>query len=300
MNKLVESGCLQEIACGNNFAYDLEDSNLFLSTEYKVLQNQGEGNFVTCVKMLHNGKVQLYYWIKEQKPFAMMLPSMDAEKFVTIVANLFANVISVKNNGFLSCQNIEISYDKIYVDPATCKVSLVYLPLKEKLHDDYAAFENELRTGLIKIINGISTLYSPKIKKLSDALADGTLSLEEVCGRIKESGSGAIRKKTPKQEKKVRLVSLNTPMSVELYVTKDEFVIGKKAGMVDGVVSISNMVSRVHCKINKMNGKYTVTDLKSANGTYVNDVRITVGQPYFMKNGDILRLANVSFRVDIG
>ena len=82
-------------------------------------------------------------------------------------------------------------------------------------------------------------------------------------------------------------------------VTKDSFVIGKNAAVVDGVVSFNKMISRVHCRITKENMQYMITDLKSANGTYVNRVRLTPEQPHQIKNGDIIRLANSDFQVVI-
>ena len=35
MNALVENGIISEMECGNNFAYIINDSNLYLTTEYK-------------------------------------------------------------------------------------------------------------------------------------------------------------------------------------------------------------------------------------------------------------------------
>lgn len=45
---------------------------------------------------------------------------------------------------------------------------------------------------------------------------------------------------------------------------------------------------------------YTITDLQSANGTYVNKIRLQPNQPYPINNGDIIRLANSDFQVSIG
>ena len=97
----------------------------------------------------------------------------------------------------------------------------------------------------------------------------------------------------------LKLVTINSPVNVEIKVTKDTFVIGKNARVVDGVVSFNKMISRVHCKITKNDGKYMITDLESANGTYVNRVRQPAGLPCYIKNGDIVRLANSDFEVVI-
>lgn len=100
MNALVENGIISEMECGNNFAYIINDSNLFLSTEYKVLQSQEEGCFVKCMKLLYNGKIQFYYLVNGYKSLANMFSSIDADGFMTIMTNVFSSIISVQNNGF--------------------------------------------------------------------------------------------------------------------------------------------------------------------------------------------------------
>lgn len=144
MNQLMESGKLQEIECGRNFAYILLDNAEFLSTDYKVLQSQQNKNFIPCMRMHFNGKIQLYYLVSEWQSLASLLPKLNAESFVTIVTNLLAGIVDVKNNGFLSVENINIELPRLYVDPNTLKVSLVYIPIASSAYGDALVFENEL------------------------------------------------------------------------------------------------------------------------------------------------------------
>lgn len=304
MNVHVEKGYITEMECGSNFAYILNDNGSFLSTEYKVLQSQTDSCFVKCMKMLYNGKVQLYYLTKSLKSFASMIPTLDADSFLTIMANLFSDIIDVKHNGFLSCQNIDISFERIYVDPNTYKVSLVYLPINKKIYDDNSSFENEIRTGLVKLISGVSSLSTSKTMQLASDLSNGTLSLEDVYSRIK-GGKRVDMIDEVKHEKNgtgsgsLRIIAMNAPTRTELVVNKDEFVIGKKAELCDGVVGFNKMISRSHCKIVKRGNQFTIVDLQSANGTYVNKVRLQPNQPHLIKNGDVIRLANSDFQVSI-
>ena len=48
MNVHVEKGYITKMDCNSNFSYILNDNNIFLSTEYKVLQSQDEGCFAIC------------------------------------------------------------------------------------------------------------------------------------------------------------------------------------------------------------------------------------------------------------
>lgn len=300
MNRLLEKEYLQEVKCGSNFSYVLTDNGAFLSTEYKVLQSQFDGCFIKCMKMLYNGKIQLFYHTNTLKSFSAMLPTMDDDSFLTITANLIGNIIDVKHNGFLSCRNIDISFDKIFVDPSTHKVSLIYIPVSERIYDDDSTFENEVRTSLVKLISGTSTLSTPKTIQLASDLSNGHLSMENLHAYMKGNKRGVPKNgdnPKPKASKGIKIVALNAPTRVEIPITKDTFVVGKNASAVDGAISFNKMISRVHCRIDKTGTQYTITDLKSANGTYVNKVRLQVNQPYPIKVGDIIRLANSDFQV---
>lgn len=303
MNNLVEKGYIKELECGANFSYILEDDGTFSSTEYKVLQSQTDSCFVKCMRMLYNGKIQLYYLPKELKSFSSMLSSLDSESLIVIISNLFSDIIDVKNNGFLSCQNIDIAFKHIYIDPSTYKVFLVYLTLNQPVYDEYSSFENEIRTELVKLISGIAVLSSPKTLQLSADLSNGTYSIEDICAHIKgkatSCGGQSEQHRETVQTGHLRIVAMNAPMHVEIVVTKDDFVIGKKAELCDGVIDFNKMISRSHCKINKRGNQYIVTDLQSANGTYVNKVRLQPNQPFCIKDGDVIRLANSDFQVRI-
>ena len=305
MNSLIEKNVIFEMDCGSNFAYILNDNNIFLSTEYKVLQNQANSCFVKCMKMLYNGKIQLFYLTKNIKPLSSMLSTLDNESFVTILSNLFTNIIDVKHNGFLSCQSIDISMDRIYVDPTTYKVFLVYVPVSRRLFSDYSHFENELRTCYVRLISDSSNFSSAKISQLRSDLANGTLSLEEVNNKIKGSKIGVVNSKPSTNVEKsvngyMKLVGMNSPSRVEIVVDKDEFVIGKKAELCDGVIDFNKMISRSHCKIIRTGKNYSIVDLQSANGTFVNRVRMQPNTPFPINNGDVIRLANSDFQVTIG
>lgn len=304
MNSLVENGFISELECGANFSYILNDNTTFQSTEYKVLQSQGTGCFVRCMKMLFNGKVQLYYLTQGLKPLSSLVSTIATDRFITIVTNLLSDILEVKSNGFLSCSAVDISMEHIYVEPATCKVSLVYLPTNVKAFEDTLVFENEVRTGLIKIISSIPSLSSPKTMQLSADLSNGTLSVEDIYNRIKSEGlsvNGVVDNENsylpPVQ---MKIIAINSPNRVEIIINKNEFVIGKKPELCDGVISFNKMISRSHCKICKIENRYTITDLQSANGTYVNKVRLQPNQSVAVNNGDVIRLANSDFQVVIG
>lgn len=302
MNILVEKGHILQIECGSNFSYLLRDNGLFLSTEYKVLQSQQDSCFVPCMRMLYNGRVQLLYLTQGQPSLASMLPVLTPDQLITIITNLLTDIINVKRNGFLSCSSVDTAFSHIFVDPATYKVSLIYLPLNLRMFSDQAMFESDLRSRLVKLITNTPTLISPKTMNLSTDLSSGTLRLEELCARLKggaEAAAPAAPAASRTHAPQVRLTAMNAPQPITIQVTKPHFVLGRKASAVDGVLTFNNMIGRVHCRLDVSPTGVTVTDLNSSNGTYVNQQRIPAQSPAPLQDGDLLRLANSDFRVSI-
>lgn len=188
MDRLVENGMLEELSCGVNFSYILKDKSIFSSTEYKVLHSQSGGAFVPCMKMLYNGRIQLYYMVSELKPLAAIVGRLDSAAFLTVVRNLLSDVIAVRTNGFLSCQNVVISFDRIFVNPENLKVSLVYVPVSKRLFNDYSACEHYLRSHLTQMIK-VMDYTSEGVMRLAEDLCNHNISLDEIYERLRGRAS---------------------------------------------------------------------------------------------------------------
>ena len=94
---------------------------------------------------------------------------------------------------------------------------------------------------------------------------------------------------------KLKLVVLaGAKEGLEIPLKKEKFLIGraKECALRAG----SEAISRQHCAISRHESGYTVKDLGSRNGTYVNDQRITAEVP--LAAGNELRVGPLKFRVD--
>lgn len=305
-----------EMKCGANLAYLLNDNSHFLTTEYKVLQSQSRGCFLRGVRMMYNGKTELYYMTEGCRAFSVLAPMLGTDRFLTAAGSLLDAVCEVKTNGFLSCGKLDTRLDKIFIDIATYKVRLVYLPVDMPFFADDEAFENELRANLLKVIEKRQDRDVSALQRLSLDLADGTLTLEEMAVRLRGgavmreseisgssvssgiSGAAGSERAAVPGTPSMCLVTMNAPRA-ELRITKGSFTIGKKVSAVDGAVTFNRMISRVHCRVDKVDTGYTITDLNSANGTFLNQERLSPGQVYPVKNGDVVRLADTDFQVVI-
>ena len=93
---------------------------------------------------------------------------------------------------------------------------------------------------------------------------------------------------------KLKLIVLaGSKEGLEIPLKKDKFLIGraKECALRAG----SEAISRRHCAIIRREKGWTVRDLGSRNGTYVNDEKITTEVP--IKDGDELRVGPLKFRV---
>lgn len=300
------------MTCGKDLAYIMEDEAAFFATEYKVLQSRTDSCFVRCMKMSWNGKLMLLYLTDQYKPLSSLLGSLGAESFMAIVSNLLGDIADVLDNGFLNSSNIDINPEHIYVEPATLKVKLIYVPSKERLFGDDVTFEEELRSCLVKLILENQNLISPKTQQLKANLSNGKIKFKDLLMAnanlsLKTAGkediaSGSLRESGSLRNSHgvMKISALNAPFKFELLVSKDRFVIGKKTETCDGVIGYNKMISRNHCLIEYSGSVgYTVTDMNSVNGTFLNGYRLESGQPVPVKNGDLLRLADSDFKIII-
>jgi pSer/pThr/pTyr-binding forkhead associated (FHA) protein len=79
--------------------------------------------------------------------------------------------------------------------------------------------------------------------------------------------------------------------------TQMEFELGERPVTIGrspeaDVVVLDEKASRIHCGIRLWDGEFYIKDLKSRNGTYVNDQRVEVAT---LKPGDIVRVGSVLF-----
>ena len=304
---LKDNGVIKEIQEGNNFGYVLSDSKNFVSTDYKVLQSQSNGIFVPCMKMMYNGKIELYYITDDFRPMSTMFDGISADILVNVVAHMCGSVVEVRNNGFLQSQNIDISWDKIFVDQNTLKVKLVYLPINVKAFDSYAEFENELRSSLVKLINRLIKVPSERIEILVQDLINGSMGIDDIYNKYKGVGMPSLTSESRDSQfvygnqsggnSVLKMVALNIPEHYEVILDRTRMVIGKKWELVDIVVPFNKMISRKHCVITNYNGMYSISDEGSANGTFVNGIRVMPNQNVPIKRGDIIRMADSDFQL---
>lgn len=325
MESLFQSGSVVETSTAFHTSYIISNNEDFLMTEYKVLKTKVSAGLIKCSKLLYNGKIKLVYFTNGLKPLNTLWHSMDDDSCIRVLTNLFNTAIELKNNGFLNCHNLVISENRIFVDVNTHSVYLVYLPVSNP-NWDTASFESDLRSRVLKALTANNKLITGRMSEIGSLLTNGILTMEEVyrhmCMMCKGGTRAAMQETstTPEPVREpehiwrqseelvdrrgvdsyARLVSMDSFSPLTLQINRAEYRIGKNPSLVDGAITFNKAISRVHCQISSQNGAYYLTDLGSANGTYVNKVRVAPNQRMDIKNGDVIRLANSDFEFKVG
>jgi hypothetical protein len=306
--ELIRTNLISADSISGNIAYTLHNRAFFSPTGYKVLSGFDNESLIKCAKYAYNGNLKFLYFSSGYVSLATWASACDEHACISTLANLFNAILGIKSNGFLNCNNLDISADTIFVDTNTMSVHLIYLPVNmPEAGAEKPAFENELRSCLSKTIGEAPSLDLAFKKRIVSDLSDAAVNFPQLIGRFNAMRNETPRKvphetPAPAQDRPntavARLMAVNAPEDIVFTISKAEFVIGKSAAA-DGAVTYSTTVSRAHCKIISEDSGFYVMDLNSKNGTFLNGKRLPADNRFPLAGGDILRLADSEFRVTI-
>ena len=303
---------------------------------YKVLQNAAGASLLCGYKSLYNGKVKLTYEISKYASLSAVLPQLTFEQLTGILCDLLSVVEQIYDIGFLQYENISLQADDIFLNTATYKVSLLYFPVKARGElESRAEFEQRLRQEVHKLIYASPLITQARMHRLDDAFQSGA-RLAELKRQLQEGLFTAGRdteppslppeppadphsghsEKTPgvwrrlfgkkgggqktARHSGLLLVGEGTPEPISIHLMEGELVVGKNPQLGPGAVPFNRAISRRHCKFVVGAGGCFLVDLDSANGTFLNETRLTPQSPYPVKPGDKIRLANSRFLLTRG
>ncbi len=306
MQGLSEQGLFTEMDCAQNRAYILNQQQSFSLTGYRVLQSNEKNCFVKCARLMYNGKIKIVYFTAPYETLEETAGRLTPDHFMTVAANLLGAVLEVMNNGFLSCTDIDIAPDRIYIEPQTLTVRIICLPLNSmSIQQRPAEFLSGLRSMLFQFIQSCPQLAgSPQVSEWAGALLNGTVTLQELCGRLSGRGNTAQPAEPGSAPAQPPLHLVGTGFQISFRITQPVFRLGRKDNN-DGIVNCSKAVSREHCKIIFRGGSYLIMDLNSKYGTFVRQTeadsygdRLAAFEEVALQNGSYIKLADVEFRAE--
>ena len=93
------------------------------------------------------------------------------------------------------------------------------------------------------------------------------------------------------------MFSLNVYPEMQFLIDKDDFLIGRKIDLVNGYIENQDVISKIHARIIRVGNNFFIKDEESLNGTYLNDKKINEYDVRPLKIGDIVKLANIEFKI---
>lgn len=319
---------LTETVGANNISYILNNNADFSVTGYKVMHNNSFSGMVRCAKLMYNGKIKLLYLVDGKKPLSLVISRFGTNELCTVITNILQKVIDIKANGFFLAENLNLDYDKIFVDTTDNSVHLVYFPLAAFDTGKMVSFETNVRAAFTRLFSDFTVFDTPIFSQLLNDIMKSDLPLDVVMRNFKANLKGQMVKDAPSGFrssisderdldrtnivsgfKRVRpqsaesfspsiqppLTLKGTNTSLRLVIQREDFIIGKNPAIAHGVITDNSAISRMHCRIIYNSGKYYIQDEGSANGTFINGNRLRKGERSELKNGDAVQLANSRF-----
>lgn len=291
LQELINSGKIK-ILNAENPTYTLTSGISFYNTEYKIMKNQTE--ILDCFHSKLNGNTELIYLTDNLVPLSTVLAQMNPDSFLLAATRICETIRTIDENGFLNWQFIDLNKDRIFFNMTDKTIHLVYLPITG-VSMSPGLMDTEVMSFIESLIDDTRNPDAPELATLRKKTQSGNLTdlIASINGLIKKDRTANLENPV-----NTRLVLTNKANAHRIVINKPKFLLGKKPTAVDGVISYSRFVGRVHCQITNNGGAYYVYDFDSTNGTYVNGVQVTSAKGVRLKNGDSLKLADVTFIVE--
>lgn len=284
---------------GEQFAYSLTDAQNFAQTEYKVINNEKNLNVVSCIRIQFNDQ-NLLFFLPSGTPLKKIQNSFGVHEYCVTMSRFLEEVRKVQTNGFLNVRNVDLSRNRIFLDSETQKIFITYVPCRDHLYSDQNDFDKNLKNLCLQILvenPGLQNKDGLTIREAIKNCPGDADSLYKIISEAEEKGfSDSDWEQRPSGSGQLLLKSVNPAFNLRFQIRTDRFILGRKADAVNGLIGCSPLVGRVHAVISRSNGQFYISDMKSKNGTFINDVQVL--RPTLIRNGDVIRLGNVDFRAE--
>ena len=314
MKTIFDEGLVQKSEGENYVSYLLRSEENFSPTGYKMMLSGACRGILKCTKVMFNGWPKFVYITDQYRRMDRILASISEADFLQIAGNIVSVILELRENTLLKCSSMDLTVDHIFVDYKTKEIYLIYLPVvSTQIEMEEYEFDQLLRTRLLEWSRIFTKVPGDRLQYFQNKLQDPNCSLKEIASQFRDEGAGyAIKSKSseeetdekepPKTEEaekltKLVLQSAQREKKLEFIISQDEYLLGRSVYRADGQISGNMRVGNVHCKIVRNGSNYYVMDLQSRNGTFLNGVQLRPGAACLLNSGDILKLADESFRV---
>ena len=303
------------------FLYVFKDPADYWESGYRLMQESMVCNLAGCRLIRYNGHPACYFSLEGLRRLPQAAKAADPSELLRYMDSLLSAVLAVQAQGFLRCENLDISMYHVLADRISGEIRLIWLPVRGGLYEDEAHFEEVLRANMRELMANRPDCEIPLLRQAIRLLENDTLSLEAlkqqlgmlqfcagparsvkpVCPVQPERSDGPMRPAKPSTPAvpagRLRLVSLSSGQVI--CVNGDSFILGRSGRLSDGILAGSTAVGRQHLRLSRGPAGWMAEDMGSRNGSRLNGRPMVSGVPEVLHAGDILTLADLSFRAEI-
>ena len=283
-----------------------QESDPFFEIGLRILEQERIAQMLPYRRKQQNGREKLIFEARNEHTvlLAEAISGFLENDIVDLLYEMIYLNKKVEENGFLKKECIWYQYDNIYYDKEKRSIMVAILPITGAFrYADNISWYNCFEETMLKLASYLPLKKAERVRKLAMMLKAGKMEQEEALDEINRLGcsvSGILSGNLNAQKNVIlKLLYSGRNGRIEFQVEDRDFMIGRNAEAADGVIpaEFSRAVSRKHCLITSMNGKYFVQDLKSVNHTLVNGIMIPPYELMELENNDILSVADIEFRV---
>ena len=276
----------------NQIMYEVEEADIVSKLGVNSVSRRND-YMLPLREVCYNGKD---YLVCATENYVKESPGgIDDNKKVVLLKSLSEAMKLCENRAFLECSFIDISNEMLFYDKDKANYRFPVVPVdssesitgKENWNERCGLFVTELLSGAIFNESLLQFRFAMhEIDDVSDYIIRNADQLN-----CSEQGKRAF-------ESELDLEYSGDCGTFTLYICKDEFVIGKDDDC-DGKLDMNSAISRRHCMFRRMQEGWFIEDLGSSNGTFIGGVRIEVGEPVHVHDGEKIRLSNMEFTAHI-
>lgn len=299
---------MKQLESQTHISFILEESERVSSLGMKMLGQMEGKNIIDSALIISDGKDKFICNMEGMANLADSAEHMTEDDKTNLIHSLVELSHSLDDNSFLEKELIILDEKQVYFNPREGTFHFVVLPvLNEKAGGNKRIWLEQFYSFLSKLILDGKEYSSDNLRELKKKLE--TLGSEEnvvsdiqladfiaLYDKVAELFAHAVAKRNVKKE--MKLVYSGEYGDFALFILKERFVIGKTEDC-DGRIPFNGAISRKHGMVEIQDGAFFYTDLGSSNHSYINGEMLSSQQKVQMQNGDVLRLADMDFKIEI-
>lgn len=303
----------------DHIAYTLEENETMFSLGNRVISKLNLETIIESNSVKVNGCDRLLYDLQGLKPIQESLPVLKQQEIITLLKSFIHLIKELDESDFIDIHAVDVYRERIFYDTASKKLRCVVLPVNTNYHiHDGMEWQEKYRNTLILFCNYIFRMRPTDYNYFYYFIMDSSRTDIEITNYLIEynfEGADIRDEKNHFTEKHVantvgaeekinnKVLTLEHNREGENYtfrICQQEYTIGKSAKYANGVINCSSSVSRKHCLIRRVGDGFTIEDLGSMNGTWINGYKLETAKSYTIQDGDMIQLADVVLIARIG